>query len=162
MVLGILMFLGVPQYIKVSENGKASQSVTLLNMIASANRMYAVDHRGTHAAGQLTDTCNSGACTNDGDPCNLTRCGYLTIQSWDNLPYAFYTLDPGAAPGSCNLSGFAGNSFVACAARKVCGGSVTKNCVGGTSPYAGWGYVVDPSTVFQAVPTSNGPPPASF
>src|SRR5581483_5744571 len=149
MIIGILMVLSVVWYLRSSEQAKASQAVSELNMLAAANRGYSIDHRRRYAPSAITKARNSAPCVGNATPCDVVACGYLKSQDWNAEQYNFFVLDPAAAPAACNLSGFSGSNFVACAKRKVCGGGVTSNCVSASSPYASWGYLVDTSGVIQ-------------
>ncbi|MDE2312751.1 MAG: prepilin-type N-terminal cleavage/methylation domain-containing protein, partial [Elusimicrobia bacterium] len=54
LIIGILAGIAVPYYLKAEETSKANQGAALANMVAAANRMYAVDNPGQHAAGLLS------------------------------------------------------------------------------------------------------------
>jgi len=147
LIIGILMVLSVVWYLRSSEQSKASQATSELTMLGTANRGYSLDHRRVYAAGAITNACNSASCVGNGTPCDMVACGYVKAQDWNAAQYTFLVLNPSAAPTACNLSGFAGTNFVACAKRKVCGAGVTTSCVSSSSAYATWGYLVDTSGV---------------
>ena len=158
MIIAILMILGIAQYLKTSETGKAEQASAHLQMVAAGRRTYSLDHVTLYASGPIINACNSGACAGNGDPCDLVRCGNLTVQDWDSQPYNFYSLDASGPPSACNLGGVAG-TLIACASRKICGAGVTKACVSASSPYSTWGYLVDSAGEMQTV--GGAPPPGS-
>ncbi len=127
LLIGVLAGIAVPYYLKTQEISKANSGAALASMVATANRMYAVDH-GALLTGALTSACTAGACGSAGNACDLINCGYLSRQDWSSNPYSVQALNN----ASCG-SGCPGGSYVACAMRQ---GSAS-------STYSGWGYVVD-------------------
>lgn len=148
-VLGILAWIGIPQYNKSVESSRADEAVSLVQMIATTNRMYALDNNNVFTSGQLTDSCLSAPCTAPGnDPCNLIACNYLAKQTFSNKSYDLFAVD-GSLLAGCTLTGAGGTNYAACGKRKS----------GAASPYADWGYTVDKNGLVQAWPVSGGPPP---
>ena len=160
-LIAILAAFAMPQYIRSVENSKAEDAVSLVNMLATTNRMYALDHGNTWTAGKLTNACSAACCPGFGGclvpaippGCSLVACKYLAAGAFDAKPYVFAAADP-ARP--CLTFG---NGFIACASRRLSSdvpnvGAATQN------PYTSWGYVVNPSGVISRVPNAdpNGPP----
>lgn len=135
LIIGILAAFGVPQYFKTIETSKAEDAASMVAMIGTTNRMYALDHSNVYTGGTLTNTCNSGSCTGGSSVCQLVACKYLAAQDWDAKPWRFATDSPTgntvctAAPYT--LTG----TFVACGIRRPAA----------MAPYNGWGYGVDTS-----------------
>ena len=128
LILGILGSIAIPKYMKTMENSKASAGISTGYMIYSANAVYEIDHPTALLSGNITNTCNSGACnTADLSGCRLVRCKYMAADSWDTKPY-IYTV--GAAGGIMNVT----------AARRTSGASGTS-----TTPYSTWGYTFQAS-----------------
>ena len=143
LLIGILTAFGVPQYMKSMENSKAEDAASMANMVATANRMYALNNGNTFLSGQLSNSCNNIACSSASGACRLVACKYLAQANWDGMAYSFY-----AGNGTCSIY-----SGVGCARRKTTGtGSTT------LSPYTNWGYSVGTDGVVQPQPTTNGPP----
>ena len=149
LIIGILAAFAVPQYRKSVETGKANDAVAMVNMIGTANRMYALDHGGNYASGILFDPgvrdCNSpsfSGCpvggTNLTDPCNLVSCKYLAATDFEKLSYDYWAMDPTA---SSNCGATSGN-FVACAANKA-----------ESSPFNEWVYSVNSAGVIGGAGT---------
>lgn len=148
LIIGILAALGLPQYKKTVENSQADQARATVQMIGTTNRMRALDFNGAYLNGQITNTCNSGACGAGPAQCDLTRCNYLGKQDWDSSPWGFFAC-PNGAGGTCCAGGSA-----ACARRRWTG------FIGGTgpnpgAPYTTWGYRTD----INGVVTPFGGPP---
>ena len=61
MILGVLAFMGVPQYLKTVETAKADDAVALVNMLGQANRIYNVNNEtsGTPWTSGLLDNSHS-------------------------------------------------------------------------------------------------------
>ena len=131
LVIGTLAGFAVPYYLKTVEISKANAGAALANEVATAARMYAVDH-GIHLSGALTGACSgtSANCSITGahGACDLIYCGYLSQQDWDTNPYSAEA----ANNASCGLT-CPGGSYVACTARQGAA----------SAPYSGWGYAVD-------------------
>jgi len=156
LIIGILAGISVPYYLKAEETSKANQGSALANMVATANRMYAVDHGGVYASGVFTGAscpgnstnCTSALCPSSGGPaseCCLIYCGYLAEQDWDNSPYEVQAV-ANAACGIGSCSG--GSGDMACVARQ---GS-------NTAPYNNWGYSVNSSGVTSSCGGAPTPP----
>lgn len=150
-IIGILALFGYPQFVRTIETSKAEDAVATLQMVATTNRMYALDNGGVRTAGPLTDTCNSGACDAAAHPsCDLVRCNYLAAQSWTTKNYLFFTGN--GAAGDCPAN------TVACARRKVCGTDPAP-CAQSGSNFATWAYTVDPNGVVSKSGAGTPDPP---
>jgi prepilin-type N-terminal cleavage/methylation domain-containing protein len=163
LIIGILAGFAVPQYLKSIETGKADSASSVLKMIATSNRMYAMDNSGTYTSGTFDDTCNNTGLTcpvaaGTADRCNLVACKYLGAQEWgaagcagSQCPsYSFAAVANAAACPHASIGGSA-NGMVACAWRN-----------GGSSPYSGWGYSIDVTGVVTCTPSpcgNSGNPP---
>ena len=149
MIIGILAAFGIPQYMKTIESSKAEDAAALAAMIATTNRMYALDHSNTFTGGTLTTACSSASCTGGGGACQLVACKYLSSQDWDNKPYQFASDDPSSS-ALCTAAPYSitGSNIAACTVRRA----------GAMSPYNGWGYGVD--TTGAVIIRSNGSYPA--
>jgi hypothetical protein len=126
-------------------------------MVATTNRMYALDHASAansgYVSGQITTTCGTLACAGQGSaspnpPCELVACKYLAPQDFDTGSYAVSA--DYATPGTnaaCNGGQYATDGLacpngtcVACAARKIAGAGSTN-----VPPYSTWSYGVNTS-----------------
>lgn len=167
LIIAILVVIGTVRYLRSSETGKATQAVSELNMLSTANRNYSLDHNRLYAAGVIDNSCNGAACTGGGASCDIVACGYVTNRDWSNLPFTFAALAPQQSGGGCStpsistycpsLASGPSGCYVACGQRKICGGAITTNCVAATSQYAQWGFLVDTSGV--VVPVNGAPSP---
>ncbi len=156
LIIGILAGISVPYYLKAEETSKANQGAALADMVATANRMYAVGHQQSLLSGVLSNSCSGGSC-GGGGVCDLIYCGYLAQQDWNGSPYQIEAL-PGAGTACLGLSGCVDSSnrsptspagnFVACAKRQ---GTAT-------SPYVNWGYAVGQNGVTYACGGAPAPP----
>jgi prepilin-type N-terminal cleavage/methylation domain-containing protein len=155
LIIGVLAAFAIPKYLQSVETSKADDAAALLNMVATTNRMYALDHNGSYVNGTLDNSCNSGACAGDASsPCELVRCKYLASQDFNSKAWIVAADKPNAA-ATCTGATYGnppctGGACVACTVRKVAsncaalGGSPSA-CTTGTSayaPYTGWGYAV--------------------
>jgi len=148
LIIGILTSIAVPQYLKTVEVGKADDAVATVNMIATTNKMFALDHNNAYVAGAFPTTantacggapaCTSASCTATpaSNACCLVTCKYLADQDWGDRPYTFNACD---ATGGGGGGGCAGGS-TAYAAR-----AATAN-----APYNGWTYIVSNSGLITA------------
>lgn len=148
LIIGILTSIAVPQYLKTVETGKADDAVATVNMIATTNKMYSLDHSGAYVAGPFPTTsntacgtsvtCGTGTCaTNPAtSACCLVACRYLADQDWGDRPYTFNACDPGGGTGggSCAVT------LTAATARQA-----TAN-----APYNGWTYTVNGAGLITA------------
>ena len=159
LIILVIAVLALPQFKKAAESSRADQAISTLQMIASTNRLYFLDH-SQFASGSLQAcaargpcNCNPGdASSNCGNPCTLIWCGYLTQQNFAQQPYVFSALNATvntANPCGLGVSGAPSAHYTACAKRN-----------GGSGVYANWGYTVLSDGTIQGWPTSNGPPPA--
>lgn len=113
LIMGILASMSMPYYHRTVETSKATDAVAIGHLLISAYRIFQVDNPGVALNGSVTDSCNSGACSNgDTSACRLTRCNYVAKQDRANPSYT-YTLSAG-------------------------GVAVTRS--GGSGDYATWGY----------------------
>ena len=110
-IIGILATIAIPQYQKTIENSKATNAAGITHMIASANRMYNIDHPGSY-------TNRATLITNK----------YMIDQDWTHAAYAYYagTTDCGAGFVACSVRnsgvhngawGYNFNSTGACSVR---------------------------------------------
>ncbi|MHB2025274.1 MAG: prepilin-type N-terminal cleavage/methylation domain-containing protein [Elusimicrobiota bacterium] len=157
-IIGIIASFAIPYYIKAEEMSKANDGSATAGMVATANRMYAVDHQGNYLSGQLTDAlCNGNACLANcgscGNACDLIGCGYLSAEDWDSKPYEVQAV----ANSGCSLAGMGACSgsanYAACVTRRT-GGSPGTNM----SPYNQWGYAVDLNDVVNVCGGAPQPP----
>ena len=158
MIIGILTALAIPQYLKSVENSKADDAVSMLKMVGTSNRMYALDNNGTFTQGTITTSCGTvAACSGSGganSSCNLISCKYLAMQGWNLKPYSVIASNGGAAAGTTcgGLSGLSSSQWVACVQR-VTGASPGT----GIAPYSAWGYALDVNGYIQAMGTAPAP-----
>lgn len=148
LIIGILTSIAVPQYLKTVETGKADDAVATANMIATTNKMFALDHTGAYVSGAFPTAantacgtsvaCNAAACTSSPatNACCLVACKYLADQDWGDRPYTFNACD---ATGGGGGGGCAGG-LTAAAAR-----AATAN-----TPYNGWTYTVTSAGLITA------------
>lgn len=149
LIIGILASVAVPSYLKSVETTKADDAVSLVNMIGTTNRMFALDHSNTYVTGTFPSTDNT-ACSPAGvcptaapynNACMLVWCKYLANQNFGSKPYFFYACN---GSGACGASG--GSGAVSGAKRKA-----------GT--YVAWGYSQSLSGVITA---HGGAPPPTY
>ena len=151
-IIGILAGFAIPQYLKTIESSRADDAAALMNMVATTNRMYALDHGGSYTAGQLTTACGAGACVGDASsPCELVRCKYLTPQDFDSKCWGAYADNPSVGVVACNGIGAAGAGTVACTSRKTAAFSGNSTCISAVAPYNGWQYSVTTTGVISSV-----------
>lgn len=127
LIIGILAAFAIPNYLRSMEDSKADDAAALVNMVATTNRMYALDHNGAYVSGLLTSSCGSASCAGNGNACDLVNCKYLAASDYDQKPYVV-----SEGPGSC------GSGIVACARRRTSGPAGASSY-----PYTQWGYNVD-------------------
>lgn len=151
-IIGILAGFAIPQYLKTIETSRADDGAALMNMAATTNRMYSLDHAGQgtggygFVSGNLATSCGTtyGACKGDASsPCELVACKYMAAQDFDSLAYRIGVDIPLSNQGICAAGA------VACATRKTAGAGST-----GISPYTGWGYSVTTAGIISSVGTS--------
>lgn len=160
-IIGILATVAIPRYIVIMENNRADAAVSIMNMVGTTNRMYAMNHNGVYARGTLTNNDNLAfsVCTTPTPAAptqaELIGCKYLAGQDWDN---DLYQVAAAASASSC--LGMSGTNIVACTRR--C--SDTYACTASplnrrttTSPYNNWGYTMDVNGVIT--PVGNAPMP---
>ncbi len=130
LIIGILASVAVPSYLKSVETTKADDAVSLVNMIGTTNKMFALDHSNAYVTGTFPTAantgCGAGACPAAApysNACALVWCKYLADQNFGSKPYNFYACSP--TGGACGASG--GSNMTAGAKRK-------------TGTYASWGY----------------------
>lgn len=148
LIIGILAAFAVPQYMKALETSKADDAAALSKMIATTNRMYALDRNGVYAAGNITNACNTASCTGGSatDPCKLVACKYLAAQNWDSKAYVATAANAAAAAtSSCGGGGFlSSRQYAGCVNRRT-GASPGTN----SAPYNTWGYATDVNGVTE-------------
>jgi prepilin-type N-terminal cleavage/methylation domain-containing protein len=99
-IIGILTTMAVPLYRKTIETSKATDALSILNMIANANRMYQLD-TGNYANGQISSSHV------------LVANKYIADHPWSNYQWVFCACN-GTNCGSCR-GGCSGSSRIACA-----------------------------------------------
>ncbi|MDX6770256.1 MAG: prepilin-type N-terminal cleavage/methylation domain-containing protein [Elusimicrobiota bacterium] len=147
LIVGILASFGIPQYLKTVETSKADDAVSIINMIGTTNKMFALDHSGVYAVGQFTAACGAGTCVAPWTACDLVYCKYLADQDWATRPYDYYACN-GAVAGACATLG--GGNNVSGAKRKATA----------SSPYNTWGFVMNTSGQITAYGTT--PPTPTY
>jgi type II secretion system protein G len=94
MIIGILAFIGIPQYLKTVETSKAQDAQSMVNMIGQATRMYNLNNPGQWPpAGQLSGTHA------------LVTGNYISQQDWGNLPYSYFSASDANNAAYCNRNG---------------------------------------------------------
>jgi prepilin-type N-terminal cleavage/methylation domain-containing protein len=161
LIIGILTAIAVPQYLLTVETGKADDAVSLVNMIGTTNKMFALDHGGTYVTGTFPTGSNAacgaaaasgpGSCAAapSGNACDLVWCKYLGDQDWGDKAYTF---------NACNAAGGGGGSCsgtaVAVAARATTGSGAS-----GIATYQAWKYSVAATGQITVLPPGTAPPP---
>jgi len=142
-IVGILATMSVPLYLKTVESARADDAVAMGHMLATAYRMYLVDHPGPGLDGHMTNVCNEYSCDNAPDnACRLAACNYVSKQNWDDSAYTYSV--------SANPAG-----VIASVRRKS--GEAPGTTV---SPYNGWGY--DFNNLGGCIETGGAPHCPSF
>lgn len=154
LLIGILTSIAIPQYVRTVEVGKADDAVATVNMIATTNKMFALDHGGSYVVGPFPNTagavcagvvtCGVGACApvapaNATNACCLVACNYLADQDWGDKPYAYSATVPLPNTATCLRGGTAAPAPAA--------------------SYVGWGYNVALSGLITA---AGGAPTPTF
>lgn len=149
LIIGILAAFAVPQYMKSIENNKAEDAAAMVNMVATTNRMYALDHGGNYTIGTITNACNAQtSCPASGgvtDPCSLVSCKYLAQADWNSKPYVIAA----GNNASCSAASTSG-AAVGCGGRRTAGTNSTNR-----APYNTWGYLVNAA---GTITTAGGAP----
>lgn len=143
LIMGLLASLAVPSYIKTVENTKADDAFGTLTMVATTNRMFALDHNGAYVTGAFptSGACGSGACPTAPpytNACALVWCKYLSDQEWGARPWEFATAGNATATAACSIGSTGGTNITACAKRKSGASPGTSN-----STYNVWWYAID-------------------
>ncbi len=145
MIIGILASVGIPYYKKTIETSKATDALSLANMIANANKMNFLD-TNSYASGTINDACNTANCGSLANTaaCRLVACNYISKNSWNSSRYNFYACNPitGSGGAECCARG-----VVACTNRKNDGSS-----------YDNWGYRITAAGICQNAPDATTPP----
>jgi prepilin-type N-terminal cleavage/methylation domain-containing protein len=152
LVLALLAGLSVPMYTRTLESSKAEDASGIVRMIATTNRMFALDHKGAFANGGLTNACGTDCAAAGNTGCALVACRYLAADDWDKKPYVFFAIDPESA-NACGLAGITLNRIVACGVRRQGAAPGTNHKV-----YSGWGYAIDETGSVQASAGAPNPP----
>ena len=154
LLIGILTSIAIPQYLLTVEVGKADDAVATVNMIATTNKMFALDHGGSYVAGAFPTgagatcnavvTCGVGACApaapaSATNACCLVACNYLADQDWGDKPYSYTATAPGANTATCVRGGTAAGAP--------------------SAAYVGWGYSV---AVSGQITVAGGAPTPTF
>ncbi len=151
LIIGILAALAVPSYMKSVQTAKADDAVALVNMIATTNKMFALDHSNTYTIGTFPTVantgCGAGVCPAAGPyaACALVYCKYLADQNFGSKPYTFYACN-GNALALCGTSGAPAGNYGAGARNKSL-----------SAPYSGWGYAQNTSGVITAYGSAPAP-----
>jgi len=158
LIIGILTSIAVPQYLKTVEVGKADDAVATVNMIATTNKMYALDHANFYVSGAFpttantacgtTVTCGAGTCSAGAtatSACCLVACKYLADQDWGDRPYTFNACDPTGGGGGGG-----------CAANMT---AYTARAATANAPYNAWNYTVGSTGLITA---GGGAPAPTF
>jgi hypothetical protein len=144
---------------KSLEMNKAEDASALINMVATTNRMYALDHGNAYAAGTITNTCNTAACVGSGNPaaaCDLVACKYLAATDFDGKGWVVAASD-GSSASACLGTAAGAVAYAGCGRRRL--GSDTP-AVGAarSAPYTTWAYTVTIAGVMTPVGTGTLPP----
>ena len=163
-IIGILAAIAIPQYQRTVEVSRADSAATTVNMIAAANRMYALDHADAsgnpiYVTGAITNSTTCNSCTTKAQCVNLGTeligCKYLAGDDYTTKPYSFAAADPTGAACALAASGVApGAGLVACGGRRNTGAYGTADAT-----YSTWGYGMSGSGAFSKFGT-NVPTPA--
>jgi hypothetical protein len=150
---------------KTLETSKATDAVGQLQIIASANRMFYLDHNKIYASGLLDTACSlcggcgtcPNACSGATPPgCCLVACKYLPTADWDGKPYSFAAAGGSCGTwfsisyGQCGSGSTPSSNYVACSQRKP------------GNAYSVWGYAVDTNGIYACTgidPHVGAPPP---
>lgn len=99
LIIGILVSIAIPRYMKTVETSRAHNAVGITHLISIANRMYEIDHPGTYLSGKM----------NNGHP--LVKENYMATQDWGSL-YDFFA-DAGGGASCTRISGtYAGWGYI--------------------------------------------------
>lgn len=172
-VIGILVGIAIPQYMKTMETSKAEDAVAKLQLISSAARMWALDHNKVYVTGQFpsasnggaacsSTSCSSSACTGSNPTaCCLVACNYLTSVDWVNEPYQYTVQAPTASGSGCNTaSQCSSNSTSPSSLLWACAERQDGNTPPSTSSeYYSWGYAMDVNGVVGCYGTDTPLPP---
>jgi prepilin-type N-terminal cleavage/methylation domain-containing protein len=179
LIIGVLTSISVPQYMKTVETGKADDAVSLVNMIGTTNKMFALDHNNNYAYGTFPATpggvaasscatqclvggaadcisVNKPAGPPFANPCLLVCCKYLADQDWGDKSYAFGACD---AVGGAGSGAGAGGGTITCATHVVAG---AKRATSAPATYASWGYSMADTGLISVSPVGGGAPPPTF
>ena len=145
LALAAASYFLVPGVSHNQEQNYADDAIAVVKMVATTNKMYALDYHGQWTSGPLDNACNSAQCTaaargGEAPACNLVSCNYLSHQDWETKKYNFYSLNPTAKPSTTNACGTfqAAYPWVACAIRKTAADGDRS----APKYSAGWGYAV--------------------
>lgn len=160
LIIGILAAIGIPQYVKTMEASKADDAIALVQMIATANRMYGSDNGFVYVNGLMerddTNCASCSACPID-EGYKLVKCNYLAAQDWSRRPFQYHALNGASSCGDFSAgcpAGFEPGNLVACALRK----DRTSFSEGAKAPYNTWKYAADRNGIVCGLGT-NVPPP---
>ena len=157
LIIGILAAFAIPSYLKSVETAKADDAASAMNMIATTNKMFALDHSGQFVTGPFPavggGACGAGACPMSSftNACHLVWCKYLADQDWGAKPYDYAASGNVTGTAACGLSGTGGSGIIGCARRRPGASPGT-----GISPYNAWGYGYDVNgsvAIFGGAPT---------
>lgn len=151
LIVGILAAYGMPQYLRSIEVGKADDAVSMVNMVGTINKMFALDHANQYATGQFPagGSCGARACpaAPPYTACDLVFCKYLADQDFGVKAYNIFACDENVV-GAC--AGFGAGGFTAGVRRKA----------GAAAPYSTWGFTITAPGVITAYGTT--PPTPTY
>ncbi len=125
LIIGILATISIPYYRKTVETSKATDALAILNTIANANKMYALDNNN-YATGRLDNNHI------------LVQRKYITEHNWNAYQWILCACDPsGGNCGGCG-GGCAGGGLIACGYNNTT-----------VNPYNTWRYSIDVNGVCQ-------------
>lgn len=124
LIIGILATISMPYYRKTIETSKATDALSLLNMIANANKMYQLDNN-SYSTGQISTSHV------------LVANRYIADHPWNNYQWKFCACNGGGC--SCG-GGCSGNGTIACAYNTSPLGA----------PYNTWRYEISPDGTCNA------------
>ncbi len=136
LILGILATISMPLYRKTVETSKATDALSILNMIANANRMYQLDN-GSYSTGNILSTQV------------LVSNKYIANHPWASYQWKFCACSDTAGCGACGGASCSATGRIACA----------YNTSGLGAPFNTWRYEISPDGTCNAYGTQVPPCP---
>ncbi|MCX5783344.1 MAG: prepilin-type N-terminal cleavage/methylation domain-containing protein [Elusimicrobia bacterium] len=124
-IIGVLSSIVIPLTKKTVETAKFNNAVSVVAMVASANRLFMADYPGVYVSSQAAVITNSATCPSDGKPTSpgqLIGCGYLSGHAWSGMAYDIYVCNPSNITDTNNFCCNSASKY-ACAIRKNSAGS---------------------------------------